>query len=92
MKFIAVRDGDRKVSLLTGDPAAAVRHLDAGIKLGGEHGTLPTVELNRLSDKLSQARAASDEPARRRAPAKKGRAKTRAHTAPDGSRHFVTRG
>jgi hypothetical protein len=75
MKFIAVRDGARKVSLRTGDPAAAARHLDAGIKLGGEHRTLPTVELDRLSDKLSQVRAASDKPARRRAPAKKGRAK-----------------
>jgi hypothetical protein len=70
-KFVAVRDGARKVTVRTGDPDAAARHLDAGIKLGREHQTLPTAELDRLSDKLNQARATSDKPARRRAPAKK---------------------
>jgi hypothetical protein len=75
VKFVAVRDGARKVTVRTGDPTAAARHLEAGIQLGRETQTLPTVELDRLSDKLNQARAESDKPVRRRAPAKKRPAK-----------------
>jgi hypothetical protein len=76
VKFVAIRDGARRVSLRTGDPAAAGRHLDVSMRLAAEHRTLPKVELDRLSDKLSQVRAATGGPPRRRASAtKKGRAK-----------------
>lgn len=77
-KYISLRDGARTISVRTGDPAAAVHHLDMSMRLASEQRTLPPVALERLAEDVARARAAMGDGGRRRSPARnKGRARKR---------------